>query len=69
MRKLAESMAIIFASDAWACGVEHASPRPAKFAKHDGRRVIYGETTRLGAARLAAENITFNQIPYYVKMR
>lgn len=31
--------------------------------------VIYGETTRLGSARLAAEDITFKQIPYDVKMR
>ncbi len=36
---------------------------------HDGPSVIYGETTRLGAARLAAENIVFKQIPYDVKMR
>ena len=36
---------------------------------HDGAKVIYGETTRLGTARLAAENITFKQIPYDVKMR
>lgn len=36
---------------------------------HDGVKVIYGESTRLGAARLAAENITFKQIPYDVKMR
>lgn len=36
---------------------------------HVGRKVIYGETTRLGAARLAAENIAFKQIPYDVKMR
>lgn len=36
---------------------------------HAGPRVVYGETTRLGAARLAAENITFKQIPYDVKMR
>lgn len=34
-----------------------------------GRKVIYGETTRLGAARLASENIVFKQIPYDVKMR
>ena len=37
--------------------------------QHDGHRVIYGETTRLGTARLAAEHITFKQIPYDVKMR
>lgn len=36
---------------------------------HDGPRVIYGETTRLGPSRLAAENITFKQIPYDVKIR
>jgi len=36
---------------------------------HAGHKVIYGETTRLGAARLAAENIAFKQIPYDVKMR
>lgn len=36
---------------------------------HAGHKVIYGETTRLGAGRLAAENITFKQIPYDVKMR
>ena len=36
---------------------------------HAGPKVIYGETTRLGAARLAAEGITFKQIPYDVKMR
>lgn len=36
---------------------------------HDGPKVIYAETARLGASRLAAENITFKQIPYDVKMR
>jgi adenine-specific DNA-methyltransferase len=36
---------------------------------HAGHKIIYGETTRLGAARLAAESITFKQIPYDVKMR
>ncbi len=36
---------------------------------HDGPKVIYGETTRLGSARLAAEGITFKQIPYDIKMR
>jgi adenine-specific DNA-methyltransferase len=33
----------------------------------NGKKVIYGETTRLGDARLAQENITFKQIPYDVK--
>lgn len=31
--------------------------------------VVYGEASRLGSARLAAEDITFKQIPYDVKMR
>lgn len=35
--------------------------------KFDGHKVIYGETTRLGEARLKQENITFKQIPYDVK--
>lgn len=36
---------------------------------HAGPKVIYGESSRLGTARLAAEGITFKQIPYDVKMR
>jgi len=36
---------------------------------HDGPRVVYGEVSRLGASRLAAEGITFKQIPYDIKMR
>lgn len=36
---------------------------------HAGPVVVYGETSRLGSARLAAEDITFKQIPYDVKMR
>ena len=31
--------------------------------------VVYGETSRLGPARLAAEGVSFKQIPYDVKMR
>ena len=31
-----------------------------------GPRVIYGESVRLGPTRLAAENVTFKQIPYDV---
>ncbi|CAM2162045.1 adenine-specific DNA-methyltransferase [Burkholderia latens] len=31
--------------------------------------VVYGETTRIGPARLAAEAITFRQIPYDISMR
>ena len=36
---------------------------------HPGRKVIYGEMTRLGAARLVAEDIEFKQIPYDVRVR
>ncbi|MFZ4540047.1 DNA methyltransferase [Propionivibrio sp.] len=36
---------------------------------HTGPRVIYGETTRLGEARLREAGITFNQIPYDIKAR
>jgi adenine-specific DNA-methyltransferase len=36
---------------------------------HNGPKVVYGEMSRLGASRLAAEGITFKQIPYDVKMR
>lgn len=36
---------------------------------HAGPKVVYGETSRLGAARLAAQGITFKQIPYDVKIR
>lgn len=34
---------------------------------HDGPRVIYGESCRLGAARLKAEGIVFRQTPYDLK--
>lgn len=30
--------------------------------------IVYGESCRIGPARLAAENITFKQIPYDIKM-
>jgi len=36
---------------------------------HDGPRVIYGETTRLGEARLREAGIVFKQIPYDIKAR
>lgn len=36
---------------------------------HDGAKVIYGESSRLGAVRLRDENITFKQTPYDVKAR
>ncbi|MBU4273814.1 MAG: site-specific DNA-methyltransferase [Proteobacteria bacterium] len=36
---------------------------------HHGPRVIYGETTRLGEARLRGAGIVFKQIPYDIKAR
>jgi adenine-specific DNA-methyltransferase len=36
---------------------------------HDGPKVIYGETTRLGEARQKAENFVFKQIPYDIRAR
>tara|TARA_R110001583_G_scaffold52178_1_gene162324 strand:- start:8996 stop:10540 length:1545 start_codon:yes stop_codon:yes gene_type:complete len=33
----------------------------------NGKKVIYGETSRMGAARLKSENIIFKQIPYDVR--
>ncbi|ALF60948.1 DNA methylase (plasmid) [Psychrobacter urativorans] len=33
----------------------------------NGKKVIYGETSRMGTARLKSENIIFKQIPYDVK--
>ncbi|MBK1641281.1 site-specific DNA-methyltransferase [Chromatium okenii] len=38
-------------------------------ATHDGACVIYGDLTRLGATRLAAERIVFKQLPYDVTGR
>jgi hypothetical protein len=37
--------------------------------RHDGAKVIYGETCRLGAERLKKEKIVFKQTPYDVKAR
>lgn len=34
---------------------------------HNGRKIIYGEASRFGKARLEMENITFKQIPYDVR--
>ncbi|MBI4742987.1 MAG: site-specific DNA-methyltransferase [Betaproteobacteria bacterium] len=36
---------------------------------HDGPRVIYGETTRLGEARLREAGVVFKQIPYDIEAR
>ena len=36
---------------------------------HNGPRVIYGESCRLGATRLEAAGVTFKHIPYDVKAK
>jgi adenine-specific DNA-methyltransferase len=36
---------------------------------HSGPKVIYGETTSLGMARLSRSGITFKQIPYDIPQR
>jgi adenine-specific DNA-methyltransferase len=38
-------------------------------AGHNGPLTIYGEASRIGAARLKAEGVTFKQTPYDVKAR
>ena len=38
-------------------------------AGHDGPLTIYGEASRIGAARLKVEGVTFKQTPYDVKAR
>lgn len=38
-----------------------------KLPPHNGRKIIYGEASRFGKARLEAENIVFKQIPYDVR--
>ncbi len=44
-------------------------PVLAELPAHDGPKVIYGESSRLGGARLKNEEITFKQIPYDVRTR
>ena len=44
-------------------------PILSQLAKHDGPKVIFGETSRLGEVRLKDEQITFKQIPYDVRAR
>ncbi|EEP0950887.1 site-specific DNA-methyltransferase [Salmonella enterica] len=36
---------------------------------HEGPKVIYGETSRIGPERLAQANVTFKQIPYDIVLR
>jgi adenine-specific DNA-methyltransferase len=38
-----------------------------RLPSYDGRKIIYGEASRFGKARLEAENIVFKQIPYDVR--
>jgi DNA modification methylase len=40
----------------------------AELPAHDGPKVIYGESCRLGEARLKRENIVFKQTPYDVRV-
>lgn len=40
----------------------------ANLPPHDGPKVIYGTSCRLGAERLKRENVTFRQIPYAVRV-
>jgi len=41
----------------------------AALPAHDGKKVIYGETSRLGATRLEEAQITFKQTPYDIRAR
>lgn len=41
----------------------------ASLKAHDGPRIIYGESTLLGPARLSKEEIIFKQTPYDIKAR
>jgi len=41
----------------------------AELPPHDGPKVIYGTSCRLGSKRLRDERITFRQIPYEVRVR
>ena len=41
----------------------------ANLPPHDGSKIIFGEGCRLSAERLAAERITFRQIPYEIQAR
>jgi adenine-specific DNA-methyltransferase len=40
-----------------------------KVFPHEGPKVVFGEISRLGPARLSSEQITFKQIPYDVSVR
>ena len=44
-------------------------PLLCQLPEHDGPKTVFGETTRLGNARLKGERITFKQIPYDVRAR
>jgi hypothetical protein len=41
----------------------------ASLPSHDGPKVIYGESCRLGVTRLRQESITFKQVPYDIQVR
>jgi hypothetical protein len=41
----------------------------ANLPVHEGPKVIYGESCRLGVTRLRQESITFKQVPYDIQVR
>lgn len=41
----------------------------ASLPRHDGPKVVYGESSRFGSERLQLERITFKQTPYDIKAR
>jgi hypothetical protein len=40
----------------------------ADLQPHDGPKVVYGTSCRVGVTRLKQENIIFRQIPYELKV-
>ncbi|MDA8141531.1 MAG: hypothetical protein M0036_23045 [Desulfobacteraceae bacterium] len=40
----------------------------AELPPHDGPRIVYGTSCRIGAARLKQERVVFHQIPYELKV-
>jgi len=43
-------------------------PILASLPSHDGPKIIYGESNRLGTERMRREGITFKQIPYRIRV-
>ena len=53
-----------------ATGGENALTRAvlADLPPHDGPKVVFGTSCRVGLARLKQENVIFRQIPYELKV-